>query len=201
MSPDRIALSYDDGPSAWTPAILDLLASHGARATFFVIGFAAERDPDLVRRIHDEGHEVGNHTWSHPDLANGCSDAEVRTELVRTGDLLQELLGTRPSVFRAPRYACDERVLGVAADLGLRHARGDITPPDWLPGARGAVITTLILQRAVPGAIVGLHDGAPPAEQGPLTTREPTVQSTAQVLPRLAQRGLACVTVSEVLGL
>lgn len=114
---ERIGLSFDDGPSAWTNPILELLAGHGVRATFFLVGSIVERNEDLVRRISAEGHEVGNHTWSHPKLARDCDDERVRSELARTNDLLEQILGAPPALFRAPYYNRDARVDAIAAEL------------------------------------------------------------------------------------
>lgn len=201
MTPERIGLSFDDGPATrWTPQILDLLAAHGARATFFLVGQIAERDQDLVRRISAEGHEVGNHTWSHPALARDCDDERVRTELVRTNELLEQILGAPPAVFRAPYYNWDERVDAIGVQLGLRHAHGDVVPPDWHPRFTAGLIATFVLQGISPGAIVGLHDGVPRLEISEDETRQPTVDAIAAILPVLAQREITCVPVSEIMA-
>ncbi len=88
-----VALTFDDGPSQWTAPILAVLAEHGARATFFVVGQTAAANDELLQRIVAEGHEVGNHTWSHPSLTRDCDDARVHDELARTNELLAERLG------------------------------------------------------------------------------------------------------------
>jgi len=196
----RIGLSFDDGPAIrWTPQILDLLGAHDARATFFLVGQIAERDQDLVRRISAEGHEVGNHTWTHPRLARDCDDERVRTELVRTNELLEQILGAPPAMFRAPYYNWDERVDGIGAELGLRHAHGDVTPPDWHPRLTAGLIATFVLRGVSPGAIVGLHDGVPRLEIADDETRQPTVDAMAAILPVLTQREITCLPVSEIM--
>ena len=201
MTAVRIGLSFDDGPAIrWTPQILDLLAAHDARATFFLVGQIAEGDQDLVRRISAEGHEVGNHTWTHPRLARDCDDERVRTELVRTNELLEQILGAPPAVFRAPYYNWDERVDAIGAELGLRHAHGDVTPPDWHPRLTAGLIATFVLQGISPGAIVGLHDGVPRLEIAEDETRRPTVDAMAAILPALAQREITCLPVSEIMA-
>lgn len=195
----RIALTFDDGPAPWTEAILDTLAEHGACATFFVIGSTAQNEPRLLRRIVDEGHELGNHTWSHPRLARDCDDDRVRDELVLTNALLTRTVGITPSRFRAPRYNVDERVLAVAAGLGLRHTHGDITPPDWDPRCTAPFITAFVLQQARPDAIVGLHDGVPPDTSGTRKRQDETVAAVARIVPGLVGREFQCVTTSELL--
>jgi chitooligosaccharide deacetylase len=196
----RIGLSFDDGPSQWTEQILDLLRTHAARATFFLVGSVAAEHPKLVQRVSTEGHELGNHTWSHPSLARDCDDERVRVELIRTSDTLEQIAGARPVLFRAPHYDHDARVDGIAMELGLRHARGDVAPPDWHPRASGRLIATFVLKWIGPNAIVGLHDGVPPHEQATAVTRQATVDAVASILPALAAREVKCLPVSEVLA-
>lgn len=200
LTPVRIGLSFDDGPSRWTAPILDLLASHGARATFFLVGSVAEQNPDLVRRISGEGHELGNHTWSHPTLTRDCDDDGVRSELERTSDALERITGARPSLFRAPYYDHDARVDRIAAEVGLRHAPGHVAPADWRPGISAALIATFVLGGISPEEIVGLHDGVPPYELADEVTRQPTVDAISIILPTLAQRSVTCLTVSELMA-
>ena len=192
----RIALTFDDGPSEWTEDVLDILAAHGARATFFVIGSVVEPRHDLLRRMIAEGHEVGNHSWSHPRLAQDCDDDRVREELVSTTDAIANVIGHAPRRFRAPRYDVDERVLEIASGLGLHHTPGDVTPPDWKEQCTTAFITTFVLKQVVPGVVVGLHDGIPPREVRARTTRKRTVDAVARIVPVLKERGVECVTVS-----
>lgn len=197
---ETVALTFDDGPGPWTEPILDILSEHGARATFFVIGSVCEARADVLGRIVDRGHEVGNHTWSHPWLARDCDDERVRDELERTNAVVARLLGAPPRRFRAPRYDVDERVLGIARDLGLAHTRGDVTPPDWDERCAAGFITTLALQRSRPGTIIGLHDGVAPSRAAPGASRQATVEALATIVPRLYERGLECVTASTLLG-
>jgi peptidoglycan/xylan/chitin deacetylase (PgdA/CDA1 family) len=193
-----VALTFDDGPSEWTEQILDVLAAHRARATFFVIGTMAESRAELVRRIASEGNEVGNHTWSHPRLARDCDDARVFAELKQTSDLLEEMLGSPPRRFRAPYHDVDARVEAVAASIGLEHTTTTVTAPDWHPGAAAAFIATMVLQRVGAGAVIGLHDGFPPDEAD--ASRDATVAAVATLVPRLVERGFECVTASTLLA-
>jgi peptidoglycan/xylan/chitin deacetylase (PgdA/CDA1 family) len=195
---DAIALTFDDGPSEWTEPILDLLREHGVRATFFVVGSAAQLQPGLIRRILAEGHELGNHSWSHPDLAADCDDDHVRDELERTNRTLEEIVGMRPQRFRAPHLSVDDRVKSIASELGLTHTPTDVGPPDWHPAMTAAVTTTFILQQVAPGYVVGLHDGMPPHDRAPGQTRQATVDAVRLVLPRLVER-YDLVTASRLL--
>jgi peptidoglycan/xylan/chitin deacetylase (PgdA/CDA1 family) len=200
VSAERVALTFDDGPATWTESILDLLSEHSARATFFVIGAAAARRSDVVRRMLAEGHEVGNHTWSHPWLARDCDGDRIRSELERTNALLADLMGRPPQRFRAPHYDVDERVLAIASALGLVHTRGDVTPPDWDERCTAPYITTFVVQQATAGVVIGLHDGVPPRKAKDGRTQQVTVDAVAAILPRLRDRGLECLTASDVLG-
>lgn len=193
----RVALTFDDGPTEWTDKILDLLESHGARATFFVIGQVAESRRDLVRRIGDSGHEIGNHTWSHPVLTD-CDDEQVRSELQQTNDVLAELLGAAPTRYRAPHFDRDERVDAIAAELGLSHTPANVSPPDWHAGWSAALTITFVTKQVGDGSVICLHDGFPPGGADG-TTRQLTVDAVAAILPRLTDQGLRCVSASELL--
>jgi peptidoglycan/xylan/chitin deacetylase (PgdA/CDA1 family) len=196
----RVALTFDDGPGDWTEPILDVLATHEARATFFVIGSIAQQRANVLRRIADAGHEIGNHTWSHPRLARDCDDERVHDELERTNVLLAELLGAPPRRFRAPRYDVDGRVIAIARRLGLEHTPSHVTPPDWDRRFKSGFIATLVLQQVRPGTIVGLHDGLPPRKTASEASRQATVEALATIVPRLRQRGFECVTVATLLS-
>jgi chitooligosaccharide deacetylase len=196
-----LALTFDDGPSPWTTPILDLLREHDVRATFFLIGRRVDEHPDVVRRIVAEGHELGNHTFSHPWLARDCTDAAVYEELRRANEAIARAAGEPPRRFRAPHYDVDARIERIAAELDLTHTRGDITPPDWREGIGAQVLATLILQQARPHAVIGLHDGIPPKAAGAGGgTRESTVAVVRLVLPRLVERGHSVTTASGILG-
>ena len=128
----EIALTFDDGPKpSTTGPILKTLAEYDVRATFFVVGRLAERPAgrDLVKQMLDEGHTVGNHTWSHPNLKKS-SDALVRQELERTQELLVSL-GVTTNYWRAPFGARGRTVLRIARELGLEHVGWNVDPKDW----------------------------------------------------------------------
>jgi peptidoglycan/xylan/chitin deacetylase (PgdA/CDA1 family) len=194
----RVGLTFDDGPGPWTEPVLDLLAEHSAHATFFVIGSHTKKHANLVRRMVADGHEVGNHTWSHKRLADTPSSRVISRELQRTNKLLEKILGSQPERFRAPEYNIDGRVEALATSLGLRHTHGDVTPPDWDPRCTSAYIAAFVLARVQPGCVIGLHDGVPPHMQRTGATRQPTVDALAEILPRLTQRGLESVTASQL---
>ena len=192
-----IALTFDDGPSAWTPAVLDLLREHEARATFFVIGARVRERPNELRRILAEGHEVGSHTLTHPRLTE-VGDEEARAEIVGGIDAVEEVLGERPRLFRAPGFHADERVLAIVAELGLEPVFADVDPKDWQPGKDSHTIFRLSLARLKPGAIVDLHDGYPPPPTSSRDDCTPTLEALDHLLPCLKAEGYEPVTVSEL---
>jgi peptidoglycan/xylan/chitin deacetylase (PgdA/CDA1 family) len=192
----RVALTFDDGPSEWSEKILDLLRPHAAFATFFVVGETAGNRVDLIRRMFEEGHEVANHTWSHPVLTE-CDDESIEQELARTNDLLAGILGAPPARFRAPHFDVDERVEHVARGLGLTHTLATVNPPDWHEGWSAALTITFVSKQVEDGSIICLHDGIPPTER--IGNRQATVDAVAALLPRLAERDLRCVTASQLL--
>jgi peptidoglycan/xylan/chitin deacetylase (PgdA/CDA1 family) len=179
-----VALTFDDGPSAFTTAVLDALGSRRAAATFFLQGVYVERHPDAVARMHAEGHQIGNHTWSHSDLTT-LSAAEVADQLERTNAVITSITGSAPTVFRPPYGAYNESVLAQAAVPAILWS---LDTRDWRkPGDQA------LLDRAVggsrPGDIVLLHD-----------VHESTVRVVPQIIDGLLGRGFTLVTVEQLLG-
>jgi peptidoglycan/xylan/chitin deacetylase (PgdA/CDA1 family) len=199
-----VALTFDDGPSDLTVSILDALRDYGAHATFFVIGRSLAGREETLRRAVQEGHELGNHTTSHPDLTR-CGRWRIRRELARTNHAIERTVGARPRLFRPPYMAHDERVLTIAGKLGLMWTVLDsdgVSPKDYRMDDAGEIAEALV-SSIRPGAIVDLHDGRPPREpQGStLPTRHATAEAVPLVLGRLIQAGYRVVTVSELFEL
>ncbi|HET7921310.1 MAG TPA: polysaccharide deacetylase family protein [Gammaproteobacteria bacterium] len=129
--PGELALTFDDGPNpAWTPRLLDTLAAHKVRSTFFLVGRFAQDEPALVRRIADAGHLIGNHSWSHPNLAFTAS-RQVREELSTTADILAQITGRAVRFFRPPFGGRRPYVLRVARELGLVPVTWNAITSDW----------------------------------------------------------------------
>lgn len=173
-----VYLTFDDGPHAdYTPQVLDVLARHDARATFFVVGRLARAYPDLIRRIGAEGHTLANHTWNHEDLA-GLSRASFDETISRTQAILGDLA---TPCLRPPYGSVDAFTREWAASHGLRLMMWDTGPQDWLrPPAEE--IADHIVQWARPGVVILLHDGG--------GDRSNTVQGLDMALERLAGQGL-----------
>lgn len=185
-APDgTIALTFDDGPHPTrTPAVLDCLKAAGARATFFVVGSRAEALPHFIRRIVDEGHQLGHHAWSHRFLPT-MSDGTLGRELDRTSALLEGISGQRPALIRPPYGWGDRRFYAAAARRGLKPVLWSLDSFDYLRLPARAV--HLRLQRAAPGDIVLLHDGNAGAA-GTLPALEGYLAKTR--VPGPAHRGL-----------
>jgi peptidoglycan/xylan/chitin deacetylase (PgdA/CDA1 family) len=184
-----IALTFDDGPHpVLTPRLLDILAARGVRATFYVIGRRVRHGLDALRRIAAEGHEIGNHTWSHPSLL-GHSDAAVLGELDRTTRAIHDAVG-RPPVTMRPPYGnfMPRQSRMVMQARGLPTVMWSVDPEDWRRPGPWAVADH-ILSRSHPGAIVLAHD-----------IIAPTVRAMPTVLDGLIARGYRFATISEMLG-
>ena len=174
-----VYLTYDDGPDPrFTPAILDLLDAHQAKATFFVVGVSVEEYPALVASVVQRGHALGNHTYGHMNLRRASTE-RVQTELQRTTELVRGAAGVSPTCMRPPQGSIDAGVREVSAGLGLEPVLWHIDTEDWR--GRG---TASIVQRALevqPGAVVLLHDGG--------GNRTHTVEATALLLEALSAKG------------
>ena len=193
----QLALTFDDGPSAWTPLVRELLRAHGARATFFVIGARVREHPEELRRLAAEGHELGSHTFTHPRLTE-IEDDEIRSEIRAGVGAVEEVLGARPHLFRAPGFHVDERVLAIAGELGVEAVSADCDPSDWQPGKSSHAIFCDVFRAVAPGVIVDLHDGSPPPPTRSRDDCTPTVEALCHLLPALSADGYELVTVSEL---
>ncbi len=196
--PTQVSITFDDGPDPkWTPQVLDLLKAANIKAAFFLVGVNAERYPDLVRRIVAEGHEIGNHTYYHPNLG-ACWPEHIRLELNATQLLLETITGRTTTLFRPP-YAADTSPSGInellpleiAQDLNYLVVLENIDPQDWSrPGID--VIVTRVKQQRRDGNIILLHDGG--------GDRSETVAALPQILDYLNTRGDTVVPLSTLLG-
>jgi chitooligosaccharide deacetylase len=175
--------------------VLDLLREHETRATFFVIGARVRERPDDVKQIVAEGHELGSHTLTHPRLTE-ISEDEVRREIAGGLDAIEEVLGERPKLFRAPGFYADERELSIVEGLGLEAVFAHVDPQDWRPGRDSHTIFRLVLDELREGVIVDLHDGFPPPPTTSRTDCTPTVEALDHLLPCLRAEGYEAVTIS-----
>jgi peptidoglycan-N-acetylglucosamine deacetylase len=183
-----IALTFDDGPNEkLTPRLLDLLAQHHIHATFFVVGENAAQYPEILQRAVREGHEIGNHSWSHPNFAKMSEDA-VRSQVKRTEDAIVSAIGARPTLLRPPYGSITTRQKHWLHDeLGYEIILWAVDPLDWKnPGP--SVVTNRILKETQPGSIVLAHD-----------IHAQTIAAMPETLRELEEKGFKFVTVSELL--
>ena len=185
-NPGELALTFDDGPNpAWTPRLLDVLATYGVRATFFMVGNHAASEPALVRRIVAAGHLIGNHSWSHPNLAL-ISSRRVEQELVRTSDTLQQIAGKPVRLFRPPFGARRPIVLRTARALGMTPVLWNAMTSDWSNPSADSIAAHLIrsidrAERSGSAANVVLHDGS---HLDRAAYRGPSVNAVSQLAKR-----------------
>ncbi|SBT90240.1 Peptidoglycan/xylan/chitin deacetylase, PgdA/CDA1 family [Streptomyces sp. DI166] len=175
-----MVLTFDDGPdSRYTPAVLDTLAEYDVHAMFFVCGEMAELRPDLLERMVDEGHVVGNHTWSHP-LLTQLGRRQIRSQMERTSDVVEEACGVRPEWFRAPYGAWNRAAFQIGAELGMEPMAWTVDTLDWqTPGAR--TIADRVEKGAAPGVVVLSHDAG--------GDRSQSVRALRDYLPDLLDAG------------
>ena len=183
-----VAMTFDDGPHPRnTPRLLDILRQRNIKATFYVIGQNVERYPSITRRIVAEGHEIGNHTWTHANMTK-LSDAAVRSELNRTRDIIVATTGVKPRTMRPPYGALLTRQRNmIFNEFGYPTIMWSVDPEDWRrPGVN--VVADRIVNGANNGAIILAHD-----------LHAPTIDAMPQALDRLLERGFRFITVSQML--
>ena len=181
-----VALTFDDGPRRDTTArLLDGLRERGASATFFLVGQQIEGNEDLLRRMRDEGHQVGNHSWSHADL-KGLDDGALRQEVDRTDALLRQTLGEGDYWLRPPYGFLTARQREL---LTVPVVKWSVDPEDWKLRDTGRDVAA-VLEKVQPGDIILMHDSIPA-----------TVDAALQIVDALQAQGYTFVTVEELLAL
>lgn len=187
-----LALTFDDGPSNETPRFLDLLAEYEVAATFFVCGVNVERRPELARRIVAEGHEIANHTHTHPCLL-GLSASRVREEVLRAQRAIEDATGVCPALFRPPFGIRAPSLPAALEEAGLLAVQWTVIGNDWKwPSYR---IAARILDGVSPGGVICLHDGH---GARPVADRGETLDALEQTLPLLFHLGYRMVTALDM---
>jgi cellulose synthase/poly-beta-1,6-N-acetylglucosamine synthase-like glycosyltransferase/peptidoglycan/xylan/chitin deacetylase (PgdA/CDA1 family)/spore germination protein YaaH len=200
----KLVISFDDGPDPrWTPEILNVLKEKHAPAVFFVVGVSADQHPEILKREFAEGHEIGNHTFTHPPFET-ISHTELRWQLNLTQRLLESILGVKSILFRPPygidhqpQYAEEVAQLPIAQDMGYLIVGQRIDPDDWnTPDGKNqapaATIVQNVLRQVDKGNIILLHDGG--------GERAQTVAALPQIIDDLRSRGYQFVSVADLIG-
>lgn len=184
MADDRkIAITFDDGPHPYyTEQLLDGLKERGVKATFFVMGKHVEENPELVERMYNEGHLIGNHTYSHIQLNKSNGDT-FKEELVKTSELIEELTGQEVQYVRPPYGSWDKKF---EKELNMFPVLWTIDPLDWCSD-NVAVIVQKVTSKAKENSIILLHD-----------EYKTTVTAALQIIDELQKEGYEFVTVDEI---
>ncbi|MFJ2172321.1 polysaccharide deacetylase family protein [Streptomyces sp. NPDC087851] len=175
-----MVLTFDDGPDpAYTPGILRTLRDHDVRAMFFVCGEMVDVHRDLLREIADDGHVIGNHSWSHPQMTK-LTRSGIRGELERTSEVVEETVGAAPLWYRAPYGAWNRHSFELGAEMGMEPLAWTVDSLDWTtPGTR--TIVRRVLDGAGPGVVILSHDAG--------GDRSQSVTALRRYLPRLLDEG------------
>jgi len=200
-NPNEIALTFDDGPNdPYTYQLLEVLAEHQVRATFFMIGRFVRQRPDIVRAVHSAGHLIGNHTMTHPWLVLE-PPSRVREELAGCNAALEDVVGQKIEYFRPPHGARRPDVLRAARELGLTPVMWNVIGHDWEPGIGAAEVRGHLEKgiernrRAGRSGNIVLHDGG---QAGIGQDRGATVEAVRSLAPRWIQEKVNFVTVGEL---
>ncbi|HBT47805.1 MAG TPA: polysaccharide deacetylase [Peptococcaceae bacterium] len=182
-----VALAFNvDWGEEFLPGILQTLSRHQAKATFFITGQWAVKFPDLVRQMAREGHEIGNHGYTHQHVDN-LSREENRQDIKKAEGVLADITGRQPVLYAPPYGESKPHVVAAAADLGYKFIMWTVNTGDYLPGTTAEDIVKMVVSHSQNGAIVLLHP-----------TR-PTAEALGEVINQLRKRGYELTTVSEVL--
>ncbi|MBP6950052.1 MAG: polysaccharide deacetylase family protein [Clostridiaceae bacterium] len=193
-----VAITFDDGPGPHTARLLDALKEYDAKATFFVLGGylvdSAKKDNSanraLIQRMVDEGHEVGNHSYNHPEFIKLSND-QVLSQLRRTSDAISAITGEKPTLFRPPGGSFTRRITNLAEQEGLALVLWSLDSNDWRQNNRNVdYVYRYIINNVKAGSTLLLHD-----------IHKTTVDGFIKALPVLIERGLKLVTVSELFDL
>ncbi len=191
----EIALTFDDAPDdIFTPKILNILRENKVKATFFLVGHRIEKYPDIAKRIVQEGHAVGNHSYNHPNFLQ-MKEADFIRQINRTDQLISSLSGSVPTIVRPPYGEIDEKQLEWLTQNKRVVVQWDVDSIDW-KGLKSEEIVNNILSRLKPGSIVLLHSGT--GEGGDLSG---TVQALPTVIDDLRKKGFTLVTVPDLLDI
>lgn len=187
---NTVAMTFDDGPHPkFTPRLLDILKERGIKATFFVIGKLVAEYPDIAKRIVDEGHEISNHTWTHPQLPK-LSPTAFAAEITQSNDAIQKATGVLPVTMRPPYGATNAAInKRLHEEYGLSVILWSVDPQDWKI-RKSDHVSSHIIKNAAPGAIILAHD-----------IHASTIDAMPAALDALQAKGYNFVTVTELIAM
>ena len=188
----KIALTFDDGPDGeYTDEILDILDEYDIKATFFVIGKCCKRYPSTLKRIYDSGHEIGNHTYSHPHLSR-TSLSKIKDEIEATDAEVYGITGMHTGLFRPPEGFFSDGIGELCEDMGYKTVLWSVDTEDWRGPNKDSIVQA-VNEGVYSGAIILCHDHVEGESNTPEALRE--------LIPKLLSQGYVFVTVSELLAL
>jgi polysaccharide deacetylase family sporulation protein PdaB len=186
-----VALTFDDGPHKYrTDEILDILEENDIKATFFTVGIMAKEYPEIIRRIVSEGHEIGNHTYSHSKMKR-LSPEKLEWEIDETEKILYEICEYRPKLFRPPEGWCSDIVASIAAELDYDIILWNIDTLDWAHNSAVNICDSINCE-IKPGSIILFHDY--------VSGKSTTTEALKSIIPKLKVEGYEFVTVSELIN-
>lgn len=192
---NRVALTFDDGPDRrFTPQVLDVLDKHDVKATFFLMGSRAKEHNDIVKRIHDSGHAIGNHTYWHPNLPEEQLD-RLHWELTETEKVLANIIGFKPRLFRSPYGALNEEMMDQLVELDFTVVGWDVDSLDWKQEGT-EVIEDNVLSNVGFGSIILMHDGGDWSMD-----LSGTVEALDNIIKKLKEDGTQFVTIPEMFSI
>ncbi|XEC92896.1 polysaccharide deacetylase family protein [Paenibacillus tarimensis] len=192
---NRVALTFDDGPDAkFTPQVLDVLHKHGVKGTFFLMGSRVKGHPGVTKRIHREGHVIGNHTYWHPKLYQESID-RLKWEASETDKAIQSVAGYSPKLFRAPYGGLNEEIVRTLGQMNFSVVGWTVDSMDWTQ-ADSATVQKNIRSNLHPGAVILLHSGGHWTQD-----LSGMVKAIDELIPTLKKEGVEFVTVPQLLNL
>lgn len=186
-----VCLTFDDGPDAENmPKMLDILNEFGIKGSFFCLGSRAEKLPEIVKRAFDEGHIIGNHTYTHPELTL-LGENEIGKEIISAEDIIDGIIGRKTALVRPPYGIVDERVVQIIFRLGYKISLWSLNTFDWLEKTKNNIIKNVV-DNIRPGDIVLMHS---------FENKEPTVEALPVIINGLHAKGYKFVDLAQMLGI
>ncbi len=186
-----VSLTFDDGPSIYTKQILTILDSYDIKATFFIVGEALIKYPEIIQQIKAENHVIGNHTWNHPSIIN-LTHVELSDQILQTNLAIKNILGEEPTLFRAPYGDINQDSRNIIHHLGLTSVLWNVDSLDW------SINDSALLQKRIQtytktDSIILLHDG----DQFGSGPRDVTIHALPNIIEWLLNAGFHFLTIPE----